>query len=93
MQDRTVEITAFNCPKATSVKVLSDYRLLTAFNNGIAKIFDFKPYFQYRIFDKLKDKNLFSKAYLEHGAVAWNDDLDIAIEEVYEKGVTVDNSN
>ena len=89
MQNRASEITALNCPKAISVDVLNEYRLKVIFNNGVSRLFDFKPYLKYKIFKELDDESLFSKAYLDHGAVAWSDDLDIAIEEVYEKGVTI----
>ena len=90
MQNRTAKkIDAYNCPVATSVKVLDDYILQTTFNNGVIKVYDFKPNFRYKVFSKLKDKDFFKGAYLDHGAIAWSDDYDIAIEEVYEAGKTI----
>ena len=94
MQDCSSAINMFNCPVPISLETQQDYCLKVAFNNGVTKIFDLNPYFvKYKFFAPLKEKKLFDSAKLERWAIVWNDDLDIAIEEVYEKGMTVSNLN
>ena len=51
------------------------------------------PYIEnYNVFAPLNDGALFSNAQLDRWGIIWNDEIDIAIEEVYEKGVTVDDN-
>lgn len=83
---KKIELNASNCPAPLSLVATDDYSLIVRFSDGVNVDFDFKPYFQYKVFEKLKDKELFKKATLDRWAVIWNDDLDIAIEAVYEKG-------
>lgn len=42
---------------------------------------------------KLRDRSIFLKGRLTMGAIVWNDELDIAIEEIYENGKTVSNDD
>lgn len=94
MQDRsTHKINWLDCPEPLKVNANDEYYLVTTFNNGVVKKFDFTPYFKYEYFAPLKDKKLFKQAKTIPSAIIWNDDLDIAIEEVYDKGVTIDNDN
>ena len=94
MQDRPTEINMFNCPVPTNLETEQNYCLKVSFNNGVTKIFDLNPYFEkYKFFAPLKDPKLFSNARLDRRAIIWNDDLDIAIEEVYDRGVTIDHNN
>ena len=92
MQDYSTSINMFNCPVPVSISVAENYSLIVSFNNGITKKFNFAPYFKYKVFEPLKDIKLFKKAYVIPSAIVWNEDLDIAIEEVYEKGVTIANN-
>ena len=63
--------------------------LKVEFSDGAKVNFDFKPYFAQEGFAPLKDTSLFAKARLGRWAIIWNKDIDIAIEEVYEKGALV----
>lgn len=89
MQHRPAEINMFNCPAPVSLEVEDDYQLRVGFSNGAKVDFDFKPYFAQEGFAPLKDAGLFKKANLSRWAIVWNKDIDIAIEEVYEKGALV----
>jgi hypothetical protein len=73
--------------KTTSVKALSEYKLLVEFETGEKKIYDFSLKLDRPAFRKLKNPALFSKAYVEPGGVVWNDEIDIAAEELYTNGV------
>jgi len=65
------------------VKPKDDFLLLLEFENGEKKEFDCKPLFNKNIFKPLKDKNMFNKAKITYGTVAWNDEIDIAPETLY----------
>ncbi len=71
-----------------AVKTLPDYMLELDFIDGSKKHYDMKPQL-YGIFEELKNPELFSKAFVMCGCVAWNDRLDIAPEELYENRVIV----
>jgi len=45
---------------------------------------------EFEVFKRLKDEELFNSAFLSPGgyAVIWNDEIDLAIEEIWVKGVT-----
>ena len=66
------------------------YSLLAVFDNSVKKtlnmasLIDSDPFFA-----KLKDISLFSKAFVKGKgyAVVWNEDIDLASEYIYDKGV------
>ena len=77
--------------KITSLATLPDYILLVGFANGEFKQFDLKPLInKYPPFVTLKDVDgLYEQAAIDAGGygIVWNDDLDIAAEGIYEKGI------
>jgi hypothetical protein len=75
--------------QVVSVKPLPDYRLLIEFNTGEKKIYDFKPQLTLTAFCGLKNTALFSKARAVYGGIVWNDEIDIAVETVYQDGIPV----
>ena len=70
----------------TSVKANPDYTLDITFADGTRKKYDTYPLLQKTIYADLKNLSLFLSAKAERGTVAWNDDIDIAPENLYEKG-------
>ena len=89
----TNKINMFNCPAPTHLKIGENHSLFVAFNDGITKNFDMTPYIEnYNVFAPLNDGALFSNAQLDRWGIIWNDEIDIAIEEVYEKGVAVNDN-
>ena len=79
--------------KISGVRPLKDYKLWVRFNNGEAKIFDFKPLLDLPIFKPLADVEVFNSVYIDHGVTVWNDgDIDIAPEALYNEGVTATNT-
>ena len=50
-------------------------------------MFDFKPYLKKRPYEPLKDFGKFSKARVAGDSVIWDDGIDIAPEELYEKSI------
>ena len=77
--------------KITSVATLSNYILLVGFSTGEYKEFDLKPLIEkYEPFKVFKEINgLFEQVKIDIGGfgLIWNDDLDIAADGIYEKGI------
>ena len=69
-----------------NITALEDYKLRINFIDGVKKIFDCKPLLEKKIYAPLKDKKFFRRVYLSCGGVAWNDDIDIAPEYLYDAG-------
>ena len=78
--------------KIIEVCPLTDYRLLSIFDNGVQKIYDVKPLFDWKdIFKQLKDLSLFDEVYVDKGGcgIVWNDQIDLGSEEIWNNGVEV----
>ena len=73
----------------TDVKTDDEYKLILTFVTGERKIFDFKPLLNEYPFEALKNKALFKKAFVCCG-VAWNDDVDIDPEYLYENSIPLE---
>lgn len=79
--------------KISGVRPLHDHKLWVRFNNGEAKIFDFKPLLNTPAFAPLKDIAVFNSVYIDYGVTVWNDgDIDIAPDLLYRDGVTDDST-
>ena len=78
--------------KINHVIPLDDYRLGVQFVEGVTKIYDVKPIFdEIPVFQALKQNDLFQKAHVGPGGygVIWNDELDLACDELFENGVEI----
>lgn len=80
----------------TAVKVypLEDMVIGIMFSNGEFKKYDLKPLCKkWPVFNNLKDTELFRKAKVDVGGygIVWNDDIDLAMEEVYANGTEWEN--
>ena len=79
--------------KVKSVVPMPDYVLSVQFAEGVTKHYDLKPLFdRYPMFAPLKEQpELYYSAAVDIGGygVIWNDDIDIACDELYYNGVTV----
>lgn len=73
--------------KMCGVHPLDDFRLWVRFNNGDAKVFDFKPLLSTPAFVPLTDMAVFNAVYIDYGITVWNNGyIDIAPETLFEKG-------
>lgn len=79
--------------KIKSVTPLADYILSVQFSEGVTKRYDVQPLFdKYPMFLPLKnDPALFSSVEVDIGGygIIWNDDIDIACDELFYNGKTV----
>lgn len=79
--------------KIYRVKSLPDTTLLVWFANGGIKRYDIKPLLKkWKPFSALQDKQLFSLVKVDAGGygVSWNDAIDLACNELWENGGSVD---
>jgi hypothetical protein len=73
------------------VKPLEDYKLYLLFSNGEYRIFDCEVLFKYKVYEPLKEKNVFDSVYVDHGIVSWLDGaIDIDPDWIYEDAVLVE---
>ena len=70
-------------PRPTAVKPNGNYTLDVTFANGEKRVFDVSPYLEYPAFQALKAVSLFMQARVEHHTVVWNDEIDMAPENLY----------
>lgn len=78
--------------KIKNVVPLDNYFLCVSFVEGITKKYDVKPLFKrFEIFNNLKKNGLFKKAHvgIDGYAIIWNDDIDLACDEIYENGTII----
>ena len=77
-------------PKIKAVKPLPQYNLLVTFQNNEKKKYDVGPLIKKRAAFKMLGivKYLFEQVKVDQGGygVVWNDEIDLACEQLYEKG-------
>ena len=81
-------------PKVKNVKVLSKFELEIEFQNDIKKIYNIKKLLVKSPFDQLNDFRLFKRVKVDAQGygIFWNDDIDIAESELYDKGLEINTS-
>lgn len=70
-------------PKAINVEVIENYQLKVTFDNEEVRIFDVKPYFGHKVFDELKDKEMFKTVKVKGLSIGWDNGADICPDELY----------
>ena len=66
-----------------SVTPIEYLTLKVSFIDGLEGIVLFKPSHLTGVFESLKDTNYFNKVYINHGAVTWPGELDLAPDAMY----------
>lgn len=79
--------------KIKEVTALADYRLCVQFAEGVTKTYDVKPLFdKWPVFQEFKtSQHLFYDVKVDTGGlgIVWNDDLDLACDELFANGDTI----
>ena len=76
-------------PKAINVEPQSNYCLLVIFNNDEKRIFDVKPYLDFKPFRELKNLAIFRTVKTAGLSVEWIHGQDICPDELYYNSVPV----
>ena len=69
-----------------AVEARENYILRLWFEDGSVKDFDCREIFNDKPFEPLKDRFFFAQAHVFADTIAWNDEIDIAPEYLYEHG-------
>ena len=69
--------------KVSDVKYLKDYMISITFNDGVIGTIDLSDLVKQGIFSVLKDKAQFSKIYTTGYSLAWSEELEIDVAEIY----------
>jgi len=86
-ENSTSAITPSSPWRIRKVRPLENYRLYVKFMDGIEGFVDLSHLIKSDnagVFTALSDFTLFKKVYLDHGAVAWPGELDLAPDAMYE---------
>ncbi|MCL2325771.1 MAG: DUF2442 domain-containing protein [Proteobacteria bacterium] len=70
-------------PRAVNVVPQADYCLLITFDNAEQRLFDVKPYFDFKPFAELKNLALFNTVKLGGLSIEWVHGQDICPDELY----------
>ncbi|MCL1846144.1 MAG: DUF2442 domain-containing protein [Defluviitaleaceae bacterium] len=76
-------------PKAVNVTPQKDCTLLVTFSNDEKRLFDVKPYLDFKPFEELKNPVLFNTVKPAGLSVAWLHGQDICPDELYYNSVLV----
>lgn len=86
-ENKTLGITPSVPWRVFKVKALKDYRLKVQFIDGLEGYVDLLSLVSGKnagVFSALRDIKLFDQVYLDHGAVAWPGELDLAPDAMYD---------
>jgi len=78
-------------PKAIDVEPRPDYCLLVTFSNNEKRLFDVKPYLDFKPFNELRNTTLFNTVKPAALSVEWLHGQDICPDELYYNSVPVSN--
>lgn len=70
-------------PRAIDVKILNEYNIEITFDNGEKRVLDITPYFKFKIFQELKEKDNFKKVKVSGLSIEWENGADICPDELY----------
>ena len=76
-------------PKAVSVVPLPDYCLLVTFSNEEERLFDVKPYFDFKPFEELKNPVIFNTVKPAGLSIEWVHGQDICPDDLYYNSIPV----
>jgi hypothetical protein len=72
-------------PSVKNVVPTQDYTLSIAFDNGEHGTLDMKPYLNFGVFRRLKDRSAFKRVRVAFDTIEWDSGIDLDPEFIYEK--------
>ena len=79
-------------PKAIGVEPRPDYYLLVTFSNNEKRLFDVKPYLDFKPFNELRNTTLFNTVKPAGLSIEWLNGQDICPDELYYNSLPAGNS-
>lgn len=79
--------------KIKEIIIKDNFIIIAKFENGKLKKYDFSKIISTKeVFKDLKNEQIFKMAKLDPGGygISWNENLDIASEEIWENGTTIE---
>lgn len=74
--------------RVIDVEILEGLCLKVEFSNGEKRIFDVNQLFQYPIYEKLKNSEIFNTVNVKNGVLVWDDEnIDIGADFLYENSI------
>lgn len=70
--------------RVVDVKTISPLSIQVTFEDGTSGRVLFEPSHLTGVFETLKDPEIFRQAYIEHGAVTWPGNIDLAPDAMYQ---------
>lgn len=73
--------------KVTKVQAMQNYRLQVEFADGTQGLVDMQRFLSREcgVFKALRESSVFMQAYIDHGAVTWPGELDLAPDRMHEE--------
>ncbi|GHU67865.1 hypothetical protein FACS189413_03480 [Bacteroidia bacterium] len=75
--------------RVKAVKPQDNYILYLTFADGKQALFDMKPYLDCGVFKSLKDRQVFDSVRVCASSIAWENNVDIAPETLYEEAISI----
>ena len=72
--------------RVEKVACIDKSNLEITFKNGVVKLFDVALYFDYPVYEELKDEDFFRKAHVLNCTVAWDEHIDFDPDILYHEG-------
>ncbi|MCX7014998.1 MAG: DUF2442 domain-containing protein [Candidatus Sumerlaeota bacterium] len=72
-------------PSVASVTAREDFTLQVAFDNGEEGVLDMKPYLEFGVFKRLKDRSQFERVRVAFDTIEWDCGVGLDPEFVYAK--------
>ncbi|WP_031386138.1 DUF2442 domain-containing protein [Desulfonatronum thiodismutans] len=72
-------------PSVKKVVPSEDYMLSIEFDNGEHGTLDMRPYLDFGVFQRLKDRDTFRRVRVPFDTIEWDSEIDLDPEFVYEK--------
>lgn len=70
-------------PRVAAVEVIDFHHLLVTFKNQEQRVFDVSEYLDLPVFKHLRDSPNFYNVHVEHGTIAWANEIDLCPDTIY----------
>ena len=72
-----------------AVKAVENYQLKLTFENNEIRIFDMKPYLDLKVFQPIKNPNIFKQVHIAFDTIMWKNSADLDPEILYSGSIPV----